>query len=70
VNRIHTLQFLFDTAVTVVIQINNLRHAEHYDMQEIFNGLFAKASIGAAYKPMQSAHLQVVVEFDIEVIAS
>jgi group II intron reverse transcriptase/maturase len=30
-------------------KVNNLRHAEYYDMQETFDGLFAKSSKGEAF---------------------
>ena len=30
-------------------KVNNLRYAEYYDMQETFDGLFAKASKGEVF---------------------
>ena len=30
-------------------KVNNLRHAEYYDMQDTFDGLYAKASKGESF---------------------
>jgi retron-type reverse transcriptase len=54
-------------------KVNNLRHAEYYDMQDTFDNLYEQSKEGGTFdglmdvnKLMQRSHMSYVVEFDIK----